>query len=206
MSSEYEIEPIPGLPEALPAGEHIIWQGSPVWQRLAQDAFKARWIAAYFIVILLWALIDGNNSGLLITLIIGSFGTALLYGLGYVSARSTLYTITNKRVVMRYGIALPKCVNLPMVAISAAGVRLNKDGSGDIPLTLSGAHRLGYLQFWPHARPWEVAAPQPMLRAIPAAANVAALLSEAMIAEAPGNRGLACEMTTIQTTRKLVVA
>lgn len=188
MSAEYDLEPIRGLPGTLPEGEHILWQGAPSWKRLARDAFKTRWIAAYFAALLLWAAIDGNASGFAMTFAVGAAGLALLHLLAWLAARATVYTITNRRVVFRFGIALPKCVNLPMSAIAGAGLKRNADSTGDIPLALSGAHRLGYVQFWPHARPWKVAAPEPMMRALPDVANVALLLSEALVAAVPNGR------------------
>ena len=188
MSAEYDLEPIRGLPGDLPEGEHILWQGAPSWKRLARDAFKTRWVAGYFAVLLLWAAVDGNASGFAMTLLVGAAGVALLHVLAWLAARATVYTITNRRVVFRFGIALPKCVNLPMTAIAGAGLKHNADGTGDIPLALCGAHRLGYVQFWPHARPWKVAAPEPMMRALPDVASVAALLSDALLGAVPNGR------------------
>lgn len=191
MSAEYDLEPIRGLPGPLPEGEHILWQGAPDWKRLARDAFKTRWVAAYFAALLFWALVDGNATGFAMTLLVGAVGLALLHLLAWLVARATVYTITNRRIVFRFGIALPKCVNLPMVAIAGAGLKRNADGTGDIPLALSGEHRLGYAQFWPHARPWKLASPEPMLRAVPDVANVAELLSDALLTALPNGRRLA---------------
>lgn len=179
--NEHDDEPIPGLPGMLPRGEHIIWQGSPQWRKLATSAFHVRLVAAYFGVLIAWAIVSGSAfTGLAITFGVGALAMMLLYGLAWLSARSTIYTLTNRRVVMRFGIALPKCVNLPLVAIVGADLKLNSDGSGDIPLQLGPASQLGYLQFWPHARPWKLAKPEPMFRDIADAANVAASLSEAL--------------------------
>ena len=207
MSAEYEIEPIRGLPGDLPEGEHILWQGAPSWQRLARDAFKTRWVAGYFAALLLWAAVDGNASGFAMTLLVGAAGVALLHVLAWLAARATVYTITNRRVVFRFGIALPKCVNLPLSAIAGAGLKRNADGTGDIPLALSGAHRLGYVQFWPHARPWKVAAPEPMMRALPDVASVAALLSNALLAAVPnGRRAAVAEPVTSEPAGSLITA
>jgi Bacterial PH domain len=179
--NEHDDEPIPGLPGMLPRGEHIIWQGSPQWRKLARSAFHVRLVAAYFGVLIAWAIISGSAfTGIAITFGVAILAMMLLYGLAWLSARSTIYTLTNRRVVMRFGIALPKCVNLPLVAIISADLKLNEDGSGDIPLQLGPASQLGYLQFWPHARPWKLAKPEPMFRDIADAANVAASLSEAL--------------------------
>ena len=38
---------------------------------------------------------------------------------------------------------------------------------------------LGYALLWPHARPWRLSQPEPMLRAVPEAQDVAAILAEA---------------------------
>ena len=46
--TEYENEPIPGLPGRLPPGERILWQGSPEWRALARTAFHTRLVAGYF--------------------------------------------------------------------------------------------------------------------------------------------------------------
>jgi hypothetical protein len=94
--------------------------------------------------------------------------------------RSTVYTITNKRVVMRIGAAIPKHINLPFAMIEAAALRFYPGGAGDIPLTLGGDARIGYVHLWPHARPWRFSKPEPMLRCVPNAAAVAETLAGAL--------------------------
>lgn len=188
---EHDAEPIRGLPGMLPPGEDILWQGSPEWRRLARDAFKTRWIAGYFLVLLAWAGIDGNLSGMAMTALVALLGLGGLYALAWLAARSTVYTLTNRRIVFRFGIALTKCINLPLGAVAEAGLRVNGDGTGDIPLVLSQPHRLGYAQFWPHVRPWRIGRPEPMLRAIPdvqsVADRLAATVARAQPADFPGS-------------------
>ena len=48
---DFNFEPIRGLPEKLPEGEHILWQGSPDFRRLAREALGVRWIMAYFAIL-----------------------------------------------------------------------------------------------------------------------------------------------------------
>jgi hypothetical protein len=100
--------------------------------------------------------------------------------------RTTVYTLTDRRVVMRIGIVLTMTLNLPHRQIDAAALRPGKDGHGDIALQLAPGVRIGYVHLWPHARPWQVRWPQPMLRAVPHASQVAALLAEALQATAIG--------------------
>lgn len=195
--TEYEIEPVPGLPGILPRGERILWQGSPDRRTLARTAFHTRGIASYFAVLTVIALVTalphvGAGAGAFVG-VAGTVGTglvalALLNLLAWASARSTIYTITDARVVMRFGIALPKCVNLPLALIGAADLRRHAGGVGDLPLAIVGPQPLGYASYWPHARPRNYAAPQPMLRAVPEADRVAALLARACRAAGPAGR------------------
>ena len=58
--SEYDHEPIRGLPGELPADEHIIWQSSPDWKHLARAALHIRLSALYFGAIAIWAVSRGD--------------------------------------------------------------------------------------------------------------------------------------------------
>lgn len=183
MITEYEAEPIPGLPGLPPKGERILWQGSPDWRVLARNAFHIRVIGGYFALLTAVAAIEGvrigSATGVLVTGTLGVAVVALLVGLAWLSARTSIYTLTNRRIVLRIGMALPKCVNLPLGLVGSVGLRRFADGSGDLPITLTARQALGYLMLWPHARPWHLNNPQPMLRAVPDVDRVAALVSRA---------------------------
>ena len=179
MKREHDFEPVPGLPERLPEGEAILWQGSPDWKRLAQDAFHIRGVAGYFGALALFGLVQGALTGAAITLAAGALCLTVLMALAWGSARSTLYTLTNKRIVLRIGIALPKCINLPLTLVGSADLATHRDGTGNIALQCLGPQRLGYVILWPHARAWHVSNPQPMLRAVPDAQKVAAMVARA---------------------------
>lgn len=186
--SEVEIEPIPGLPEQLPDGEQILWQGRPRWQTLARDAFHVRTIAIYLSTFVIArgvaSATDGESLGAsvlsaLTVLPLALIGVGLLWLLAWANARSTIYTITNRRVVMRFGVALPMTFNLPFRRIASAALKSLPNGDGNIALSLGGADRLAYLHLWPHAQPWRFTKTAPMLRACPDAARVADLLAAA---------------------------
>lgn len=182
---EHDIEPIRGLPGDLPPGEAILWQGAPDALVFARSALGARWIGGYFAVLVAWAMVGGTPLGALLTAGFGLLALGLAYGFALLVARSTVYTITNRRVVLRIGVALSKCINLPLVKLGGADLRNLGAGYGDIALTLQGSSMLGYAMLWPHARPFRLAAPQPMLRALPDAANVAGILAKATAAIVP---------------------
>jgi hypothetical protein len=186
--SEHEFEAAPGLPEPLPQGERLLWQGSPDWRALARRAFHVRKLAAYFALMLALRgaakLADGGTAGDALLAVlwlapVALLGLGLVVLLAWLSARSAVYTITDRRVVMRIGIVLTVTFNLPFRAIESADLRADTDGFGDIPLTLKGPDRIAYLHLWPHARPRRLGRPQPMLRSIPRAAEVARVLSSA---------------------------
>ena len=45
---DFDFEPVRGLPQLLPKGERMLWQGAPRWQDLAVHAFHARKVIWYF--------------------------------------------------------------------------------------------------------------------------------------------------------------
>jgi hypothetical protein len=169
MTIEYENEPIKGLPGFLPKDESIVWQGSPDWRSMARGVFHTRLVAAWFILVAMAAFVAGGTglTGAIVTLCVAALGLAVLAGLAWAQARTTVYTLTQKRIVMRFGVALPKCVNLPLAQIASADLKPTGPDHCDIALTVAGRFPLGWLQMWPHVRPWKVASPQPMLRGVP---------------------------------------
>ena len=183
--TEYDHEPIRGLPGDLPPGEQILWQASPDWRTFARTALFTRPLAVYFAALALLALAGGNALGTVVIAAAGIATQGLLALFAVLVARTTVYTLTNRRVVLRVGIALNKCINLPLGLIGAADLRAQGGDKGDIALTLTGRHRLGYAMLWPHVRPFRLAQPQPMLRALPGAAALAEALAKACAAAAP---------------------
>lgn len=186
---EYDDEPIPGLPGRLPPDEHILWQGAPAWRSLARRAFHIRLVTAYFVILSTVSLVSATSSGtylgFAITLSLGAIAIVLLNLLAWGAARTTIYTLTNRRIVMRIGIAVPKCINLPLSKIAPIDFRQLADGTGDLPLVLIGPPKLGYLALWPHAKPFNIVTPQPMLRSVQDASALAALLAHTCQAASP---------------------
>lgn len=191
--SDHHAEYVRGLPEALPDGERILWQATPDWMPLARRVFHLRGLAIYFAILLLWRAVSILSSGgsaeqaVIAVLLLAPFAVAavgLLLLVAWLMARAAVYTITNRRVVMRIGVVLEITVNYPFRVVESAGLRLYPDGTGDIPLTIQGDDRIAYVHLWPHARPWRAARPEPMLRSVPNAAAAAEVLSRALAAYA----------------------
>lgn len=189
---EHEFEAEHGLPEPLPSGERILWQGGPELRPMLERVFHLRALAAYFALVLAARAVtvfaqggdvaDGAIAALwlLPAALLGLGLTALL---GYLTARTTVYTITDRRVVLRVGIVLTVTFNLPFSRIAAAAVRPALAGSGDIALALGGSDQIAYLHLWPHVRPWRVRRTEPMLRCIGDVDRVGQLLCDAWRAD-----------------------
>ena len=212
---DFDFEPVRGLPQMLPQGERMLWQGAPRWQDLAVHAFHVRKVIWYFagLTLLAGALryVEGESLAYAARpfqwlMPMGLVAAALLAGLAYMSARTTVYTITTKRVVMRIGMALPVTLNLPFAQIDGAALRVFANGSGDIPLKVTKTERVAYLLLWPHARPFAFAHPQPTLRSVPRADDVASLLAEALAGTAPAAMPIAPAPTRAAETRQPVAA
>jgi hypothetical protein len=192
---EYDYEPIKGLPNFLPEGERMLWQGAPDWKGLALRVFHARKIAIYFAILIVWTVAAGVNdgqtvgeavSGVMPGVVIAVGAVALLCLFAWMYAKSTVYTITSRRLVMRFGLAFTLTVNLPLKLVKSAEIRIARDGTGDLPLVFDGPHRVSYVYMWPFVRPWRLARPQPMLRALKNPEKVAAILTAALHGQPAG--------------------
>lgn len=186
--------PLKGMPERLPDGEFLLWQGRPSWWPLAVRAFHFRALAGYFSVLLIWRVAAGLSDGFSLTgsskntmwlLALSLVVLSVLTLLAWLYSKTTVYSITNRRLVMHIGVALPVALNLPFSKIGAASARTYRDGTSDIPLLLLSDDRIAYLHLWPHVRPWRLRNPEPMLRCVADGARVASLLARELKAAQP---------------------
>jgi hypothetical protein len=191
---EHDDEPAPGLPERLPDGERVLWQGAPRWRSLARRAFHLRLIALYFVAIGAWgaasAAAEGAGAGALALdaswlAVVASVPIGTLLAVSFLAERTTLYTVTDRRIVLRVGVALPMAVNIPLGAVQSAGLRRCRDGTGDIALSLMPSHRASFVALWPHVRPWRFSKPEPLLLGLPDAEAAAQALATALAASVP---------------------
>jgi len=183
--SQNQAERIAGIHEDLPPGERVLWQGAPSWASLARHAFHIREVAAYFVLLAAVTAVLDKLDGQPLTsaatpLAAGAVGCLLLAFLAWLSSRTTTYAVTTRRVFLRIGIALPLTINLPLRRIEAAALALRGDGCGDVPLSLEDGPHLAYLHLWPHARPWRLKKPEPMMRSLADPERVARILADAL--------------------------
>jgi hypothetical protein len=189
-----------GLPDHLPEGERLIWQGKPDWKNLAFNAFHIRKVAAYFAAIIVAQGAFKYANGLpAFESVPGLLGLALaacaiLAVMAYANAKTTRYTLTTKRVLMKVGIAVPVIINLPLRQIDGASFAQTGQGCGNIVFQTGGETRLAYLLLWPHAKPWHFTKPQPAFRGISDVELVAKTVSTALGGQMPASRAQSTEM------------
>jgi hypothetical protein len=182
-----------GLPGPLPKGERILWQGRPRWRTVALRVTHVRKLAIYFGALLLWYVVSKLAGGMdLHELAVNTaklFGVALaplalLSGYAWAVERTTVYTITSRRVLIKFGVGLSMTINLPFSKIDGAALRLAPDGTGDISLAIARDQRVSYVIQWPHVRSWYWGRTQPSLRSVPDAERAAQVLGRALAASA----------------------
>ncbi|MBA4339332.1 MAG: hypothetical protein C0421_10830 [Hyphomonas sp.] len=178
----------------MPEGEQLLWQGSPGTLAFAIHAFHIRFVLGYFVLATSWRLANMDTAGatgLEMTRVAINSGIGAAAGIGllvliaWAMARATVYTVTSKRVVLRYGVAIRKYVNLPFDQIASADMRRYGKDKGDIVLSLASAGGLAYMRLWPHVRPLRINRPQPMFRGLTGVDAVARTLASAITAHAP---------------------
>ena len=185
--------PVRGLPERLPEGERIVWQGAPDRWTFARQVLHLRKLTIYFGLIIVLVAATSLRQGepvldvgwsVLKAIAVAAVPLTLIAAYAWAVARMTVYTITNRRLVLRIGIALPLTINVPFARIANADMNLRANGSGDLALALLGRDKLAYFVLWPHARPWRYSRPEPMLRSLPDVQAVAQLLARGLAASA----------------------
>ncbi len=188
--TNFEIERALDLAAPLPKGEQVIWLDSPDWKSFALRVFHMKALAIYFTIAIafniLWMVANGSPTADVVVstarlVPLSLLALALFALVAWLMAKSTTYAITNHRVFLRIGVALSITVTVPLRTIRSADLKLYKNGTGDLPLSLTGEDRLAYLHLWPHARPWQLKDTAPMLRAVPDAKKVAEILTNVLL-------------------------
>lgn len=183
--------------------ETVLWQGKPDTAILARKAFHTRKVSLYFAVLIATSLAFGNVNAAIVCTALGFAALLILQGLAWLSVRTTLYILTDVRLIIRKGMAIETRINIPLKQVSAAHLSMRDKDRGDIAMELRGDRLLGIMLLWPHVRPWKFNQPQPMLRAVPDAQNVARMLTEACAAISPIERNLtAINEPTAQSGQK----
>ena len=181
--------PVDAVPGGLPRGERLIWQGAPSFQGFAFRVLHIRAVAVYFAILMAWRFVADLHDGLTVgdglisaawILPLAAVALGLIAAYAWAVERSTTYTVTSDRLIVRHGLALPVTVTVPLGLVESVDLKRHADGSGEIAIAVSPKARLAYVMIWPHARPWRFARPEVALRAIDDVDAVATKLAEAL--------------------------
>jgi hypothetical protein len=183
---------IRGVAHALPPGERLLWQGTPEPALVARHVFHRWLVIGYFAIVTGWWAVSTYGTvemdaflpmlGMRLGLAAIVIGTVEF--LARTVAKTTSYAITSKRLVLKIGMVLPMSINVPFNVLLNAAVGRFRDGSGQIALTLIPGNRLAYVALWPHCKVFNITQPQPVLRGLTDPEAVAAVLRDAVMADA----------------------
>ena len=186
------------LAESLPEDESLIWQGRPEPKAIALRAMYLWYVVAYLLVLVLLrtgflvmsdAPMSEWSALLAWQLLASLFIVGIILGLAVLYGRSTVYTLTNRRLILRTGAAVPIHVNFPLEQIASADLKVFSDGTGDIALKLENSDKLYWLLLWPNVRSWWVRPLQPLLRGLRDFELAASALASAASAQSPVSFG-----------------
>ena len=131
------------------------------------------------------------------------FIVGVIVGLSVLYGKTTIYSLTNRRLILRTGAAVPIHVNFPLEQIASADLKVFSDGTGDIALKLDSSDKLYWLLLWPNIRSWWVRPLQPLLRGLRDFELAASALASAASAESTVSLGrFKCDYEDVSVAAK----
>ena len=179
-----------GVNEPLPPGERVLWEGAPDAQALARHLFFVRPLAVYLAAMVLWW-VAVNRAEFGTPSFWATLGTQLLLSGGLLLgarwfarsiATGTTYAITDRRLVLKFGVVFPLTINVPLRYVQGASARQFGDRTGQIAVQLDQKEKLAWIVLFPHVRPWTFNNPEPLLRGLKDPVKVGEILREAVLA------------------------
>ena len=160
--------------KSIPSEEKICWDGSPDWRSFGYQVFGIKYLFIYFIVTALYAVSQIESSfsfsafsiNYLPYFLSGVFAGSILLVLAYVAARHTYYVITERRIVIRTGVALVFLLNVPFKNILSIDKQVLARGRGNIAFKAKSKKRIPYFSCWPSVRSGSFVEPVPAFRSI----------------------------------------
>ena len=176
--------------DAIPEGESILWKGKPSFWGFSWYFFGLKLLAFYLIVLSVvfaarLTVTDFFTAFLvdfLPFLLSGILTSCILMALAKIQSQSSVYIITENRVIIKSGAALSFLISMPFKKIKAVNLQKRKGSLGTISFELNSGKRVPYISCWPSVRPWRFKNTEPAFSCIENVDEVATILRKSVMA------------------------
>ena len=184
MEYKTKFEAPKNILDAIPDGESILWKGRPSLWGFSWTLFGLKWLALYLSILSIVSIARFFASDFhtafyfdfLPFFLSGIFASIILVGLATIQAYSTVYIITENRVIIKTGAALSFLISMPFKKIKEVNLQKRGAAIGTISFELFSKKRVPYISCWPSVRPWKFKKTQPAFSCVGSVDEVATIL------------------------------
>tara|TARA_B000000609_G_scaffold157632_1_gene152676 strand:+ start:919 stop:1557 length:639 start_codon:yes stop_codon:yes gene_type:complete len=184
MEYKSKFEAPKNILDAIPNGESILWKGRPSLWGFSWNLFGLKWITLYLSMLSIVSVARFFASDFYTAFYVdflpfflsGIFASIILIGLAATQTYSTVYIITENRVIIKTGAALSFLISMPFKKIKEVNLQKRGASIGTISFELLSEKRVPYISCWPSVRPWKFKRTQPAFSCIGSVDEVATIL------------------------------
>ena len=184
MEYKTKFEAPKNILDAIPNGESILWKGRPSLWGFSWNLFGLKWITLYLSMLSIVSVARFFASDFYTAFYVdflpfflsGIFASIILIGLAATQTYSTVYIITENRVIIKTGAALSFLISMPFKMIKEVNLQKRGASIGTISFELLSEKRVPYISCWPSVRPWKFKRTQPAFSCIGSVDEVATIL------------------------------
>ena len=184
MEYKTKFEAPKNILDAIPNGESILWKGRPSLWGFSWNLFGLKWITLYLSMLSIVSVARFFASDFYTAFYVdflpfflsGIFASIILIGLAATQTYSTVYVITENRVIIKTGAALSFLISMPFKKIKEVNLQKRGASIGTISFELLSEKRVPYISCWPSVRPWKFKRTQPAFSCIGSVDEVATIL------------------------------
>ena len=184
MEYKTKFEAPKNILDAIPNGESILWKGRPSLWGFSWNLFGLKWITLYLSMLSIVSVARFFASDFYTAFYVdflpfflsGIFASIILIGLAATQTYSTVYIITENRVIIKTGAALSFLISMPFKKIKEVNLQKRGASIGTISFELLSEKRVPYISCWPSVRPWKFKRTQPAFSCIGSVVEVATIL------------------------------
>ena len=176
--------------DAIPEGESILWKGKPSFWGFSWYFFGLKLLAFYLIILSVVFAARLTVTDFFTAFIVdflpfllsGILTSFILMALAKIQSQSSVYIITENRVIIKSGAALSFLISMPFKKIKAVNLQKRKGSLGTISFELNSGKRVPYISCWPSVRPWRFKKTEPAFSCIENVDEVATILRKSVMA------------------------